>query len=267
MHPDSKHLSHLVDIFLFKGAPTNADRNHPVTVLVNHGYVCGYAPTRKQPVWSAYRVAHADKDVDYDRPHLYYADERLEVSARLDNRTFGAHNGVRYDVGHMTPNEVINAQFGRLAQLETFFMSNMCPQNRDVNRGPWLKLENAIRNIEDTPGRDHMWVMVGPVFGDNPTIISRSDGTDVPVADAFFCITIDPYRYPWDRAGNLTIAAFLIPQDAPRRSSPSDYVSDVATIEAATKMNFMPGWDHTITRSFDPDAPPHRLLAALDKEE
>ena len=262
IHPDSTHLAHLIDLFLFRGAPVNNDPDHPVEILVNHGYVVGFAPTRRQPLWSAYRVAHADRDVDYDRPHLYYADTRLEDTERLDNGTFGRHDGIQYHVGHMVPNEVINTQFGRLAQMETFFMSNMCPQRGSLNTGVWLKLENAIRNIEDTSGRDHVWAVVGPVFGDTPDVITRADNKEVPIPDAFFCVTFDPFRYPWDRPSNVAIACFLIPQDAASGTDPGDYVVDLDEVEAASKLSFMPGWSQPLrsTRR-DGQAGQNRLLA------
>ena len=262
VHPDSKNLAHLIDLFLFRGAPINNDAEHPVTILVNHGYVVGYAPSRRQPLWSAYRVAHASQAVGYDRPHLYYADERLAETTRLDNTTFGKHGGVAYHVGHMVPNAVINVQFGRLAQMETFFMSNMCPQRDTLNTGVWLELENAIRNIEDTEQRDHVWAVVGPVFGSAPDTIVRSDGKEVPVPQSFYCITVDPFRYPWDRPSNVNLACFIIPQDAPKDRSPIDYLVELDEIEAATKLSFMPGWDQQVTRSRGPTAP-HRLLAQL----
>lgn len=249
VHSDSKHLAHLIDLFLFRGAPQNADPDHPVQILVNHGYVLGYAPSRRQPLWSAYRVANASDAVDYDRPHLYYADERLEETARLDNGTFGRHDGIQYHVGHMAPNSAINTQFGRLAQMETFFMSNMSPQRGTLNTGVWLKLERAILNIEDVPDeRDHVWAIVGPVFGDDSIVISRSDGHDVPVPEAYFCITLDPFRYPWDRPSNVAVAAFLIPQDAPSTAEPEDYLTEVPEIEARTSLTFFPGWDVQPTR-------------------
>ena len=253
VHPDSKHLAHLIDLFLFKGAPINHDPDHPVEILINHGFVNGYAPTRRQPLWSAYRVANAKDAVDYDRPHLYYADERIEKTARLDNSTFGKHDGIGYHVGHMAPNSAINTQFGRLAQMETFFMSNMSPQRGTLNTGVWAKLEDAIRNIEDVPKqRDHVWAIVGPVFGDDPDLITRSDGTKVPIPQSYYCITLDPVRYPWDRPSNVAIAAFLIPQDAPSSDKPEDYLSDVPTIESKTKLSFFPGWQAEPTRSGTP---------------
>ena len=274
VHPTSKDCEHLIDLFVFKGQPVNNDQNRDIVVLVNQGYVVGFSPDRLQPVWAAYRVAGFDQDVDYDRPHLYYDDHRLDPAQRIGAKPFGSHDNIQYHVGHMVPNEVINRQFGRLAQMETFFMSNMCPQRGSLNTGTWMKLENAIANIQDVPRqRDHVWAVVGPVFGDAPDVLTRSDGKQVPIPEAFFCITFDPFRYPWDRLSNVAIAAFLIPQDAPGGSDPTDYLSDIEEIERRTRLSFLPGWDALPTRSASArDAarsrggapePRNRLLAAL----
>ncbi len=269
IHPHSTHLAHLIDLFLFKGAPLNLDPDRECVILVNHGYVVGFSPSRLQPLWSAYRVAHANRSTDYDRPHLYYADERLGDSRRLDNRTFGRHEGVLYHVGHMVPNEAINVQFGRLAQMETFFISNMCPQRGALNTGVWLKLENAIRNIEDTPqSPDHVWAVVGPYFSADPDRIQRSDGKLVDVPEGFFCVTIDPFRYPWDRPGNQHLACFMIPQTAPGSASPTDYLCSLDAVEAATRLDLMPGWDAQVAAEARRGAAPaadsgHRLIRAL----
>ena len=84
-------------------------------------------------------------------------------------------------------------QFGRLAQMETFFMSNMSPQLGSLNTGVWLKLEKAILNIEDTPGQmDHLWAVIGPVFTENPLTIAHTE-KQVPVPESYFCITVDPH--------------------------------------------------------------------------
>jgi endonuclease G, mitochondrial len=242
IHPTSSDRQHLIDLFLFKGRPVNSDPDHSVVVLVNQGYVVGFSPDRLQPAWAAYRVAGSARDVDYDRPHLYYDDCRLDPELRITPNTFGTHGGIAYHVGHMVPNEVINRQFGRLAQMETFFMSNMCPQRGSLNTGVWLDLENRIRNIEDTSQRDHVWAIAGPVFKDNPETIPRPGGQGVPIPSSFYYITIDPFRYPWDRPGNVDVACFVIPQDAERNTPLDAFVTDLDVVEAATNLSFFPEW-------------------------
>lgn len=268
MHPKCEHLQHLVDLFLFKGAPVNEDPDRQVQILVNQGFVVGFCPQRNQPLWAAYRVAGADQDVDFDRPHLYYADKRLDEAHRLSSDTFGRHNGVGYHVGHMVPNEVINRQYGRLAQTETFFMSNMSPQNGRLNGGLWLKLEDKIRKIENTRDKDHMWAIAGPIFGENPDIITRDGGIEVPIPEAYYYVTADPFRYPWDRESNVDQVNFILSQDDPSSKPLEDCVVDLAEVEQRTRLKFFPGWDHSIAFALGNDDPRnpaqrHRLLRQL----
>ena len=243
IHPKSQDLAHVIDLFVFKGAPANEDPDREVQILVNHGYVVGFCPDRLQPLWSAYRVAGFDRDVDYDRPHLYYADERLDQAHRVGPQTFGTVNGKAYHVGHMVPNEVINRQFGRLAQMETFFMSNMSPQRDTLNTGAWLRLENQIRNIEDTRARDHVWAVAGPIFGDDPEFVDRSNGQRIPIPEAYYYVTVDPFRYPWDRPSNVKVVCFMFPQDADKDKPLDEFVKPLSVIEEATRLSFFPGWE------------------------
>ena len=242
VHPSSASQAHLVDLHLWRGAPQNLDESRPIEILVNHGYVVGFCPERLQPAWSAYRVAHADDDVDYDRPLTYYDDMRLPNEQRIGPNTFGKIGGVRLNVGHMTPNEVINRQFGRLAQMETFLMSNMSPQYESLNQGAWSKLETAIREIKDEKGKDHVWAIVGPVFGEQPASINRGQGKYLPVPDGYFCVVVDPHTYPYNTLSTVHIDCFIIPQGAPRDSAPEDYPATLEEIEEATNLKFFGGW-------------------------
>lgn len=242
IHPSCANQAHHIDLHLWRGAPQNLDDDRPIQILVNHGYVVGFCPDRLQPAWSAYRVAFADKDVDYDRPLMYYDDLRLDEAHRIGRRTFGKIGGIQLNVGHMSPNEVINRQFGRLAQMETFLMSNMSPQYGSLNSGVWLKLETAIREIKDEPGRDHVWAIVGPVFGDDPPAISRGRGKHLPIPEKYFCLLVDPEAYPYNTPSRVHIDCFLIPQDAPRDSNPQDYPATLSEIEQATQLKFFAAW-------------------------
>jgi DNA/RNA endonuclease G (NUC1) len=242
IHPLCASQAHRIDLHLWRGAPQNLDKTRPIQILVNQGYVVGFCPDRLQPAWSAYRVAHADEDVDYDRPLSYYDDMRLDNEYRIGRRTFGNLGGIQLNVGHMTPNEVINRQFGRLAQMETFLMSNMSPQYASLNRGVWLKLETAIREIKDEPGKDHVWAIVGPVFGEGPASVYRGQGKHLPIPDSYFCVVVDPHTYPYDTPSRVHIDCFIIPQDAPGDSNPDDYPAPLSEVEQATNLSFFAAW-------------------------
>ena len=256
LHPACVGLAHLIELHLWRGAPINNDPDNQVQILVNHGYIAGFCPNRLQPLWSAYRVAHADDDVDYDRPLMYFDDMRLNKEYRIGRTTFGKLGDVRLNVGHMTPNEVINRQYGRLAQLETFMMSNMSPQFADLNQGVWLKLETAIREIKDEEGKDHVWVIVGPIFSDSPSLISRTGGRHLPIPDSYFCIVVDPHSYPFNTPSRVDIDCFIIPQSAPRTSSPDEFPATLEQIESLTHLNFFDSWSREID---EPDPPLNAL--------
>lgn len=277
IHPLSAAMAHHLDIHLWRGAPQNLDPDRPVQILINHGYVVGFSPTTLQPAWSAYSVAHADAGVDYGRPLHYYTDLRLGPAQRLSNRTFGKLGTIPLNVGHMTPNEVINRQFGRLAQAETFLMSNMSPQHQAHNQGVWAKLEEAIRSVQTAPGGDYAWVVVGPVFGDESPHVSRDGGKLVPVPEAYFALVVDPVRYPYDTPGSVDLDCFIIPQTAPRDTDPDDYPSTREEIERRTGLRFFDSWARTYSlgqrqegAEAAPDkAPPRsRLMRAMaDRRE
>jgi hypothetical protein len=170
----------------------------------------------------------------------------------------------------MTPNEVINRQFGRLAQMETFLMSNMSPQYSSLNSGVWLKLETAIREIEDEEGKDHVWAIVGPIFDDQPSSINRG-GKNLPVPRAYFAIVVDPYAYPYDKLSNVKVDCFIIPQEAPPASNPQDYPATLAEVEEATKLKFFDSWGRDVPVALESAVaaagPKSRLMKVLEEKE
>ncbi len=237
--PVSAPIAHFLEFFCLFGPPANAQTNPPVTTIVNHGYALGFCPDRGQPLWAAYQVAAAVRDVDFQRPEFFTDDPRLPEALRIGTRGFGKVGGTSYDRGHMVPNFAINTQFGRAAQFETFLMSNILPQAAKMNRGVWKNLEHGIVKAY-APMRKHVWVMTGPVFGPNPPVIERPNGKRVPVPEALFLIVADPERYPYDAPGNLNILALLVPQGHTQTKPETAPVSTLPEIEARTGLTFFP---------------------------
>jgi endonuclease G len=237
--PVSEPLAHALDLFCFHGHPENQNEKHPVSIIVSHGFAVGFSPSRLQPIWAAYRVSAAKRDVNYERPHLFYDDPRIPAEWRITNWTFGKSGSTAYDRGHMVPNFAVNTQFGRLAQMETFFMTNICPQKKQTNQGVWMRLEKIIVS-QWAPEWDHIWVITGPIFSSKPKTLKRSNGLKVPVPKGFFAILADPLRWPYDNPKNVRFLALNIPQSAGYDYPNNKYVTTVAAIEEATKLKFFP---------------------------
>lgn len=90
-----------------------------------------------------------------------------------------------YDRGHMAP--AADMKWSRDAMRESFYMSNVCPQNKSLNTGAWHKLENKVR---EWATRDSAIIVVcGPIFSDK---IERIGDNGVAVPKAFFKVLFAP---------------------------------------------------------------------------
>lgn len=235
----SAPISHFLEFFCLFGHPANAQTNPPVSIIVNHGYAVGFSPDRGQPLWAAYQVAAAVRDLDFERPEFFYDDPRLPEAWRIGTTGYAKLGNTGFDRGHMVPNYAINSQFGRVAQFETFLMSNIVPQQSAMNRGIWKNLEHGIVKAY-APKRKHVWVMTGPVFAANPPTIKRRNGKLIPVPEALFLIIADPERYPYDDPDNVNILALLLPQTMGYAKPEMAPVSTLPEIEARTGLTFFP---------------------------
>jgi endonuclease G len=237
--PASAPIAHFLEFFCLFGAPQNAPTNPAVSVIVNHGYALGFCPDRGQALWAAYQVAAAVRDVDFQRPEFFYDDPRLPDDWKIGTAGFARLNGQRYDKGHLVPNFAINTQFGRVAQFETFLMSNIVPQASRMNQNIWKNLEHGIVRAY-APMRKHVWVLTGPVFATDPPVIRRRNGKLVPVPEALFLIVADPERFPYDDPDNINILALVVPQTHPSTKPETAPVSTLPEIEARTGLTFFP---------------------------
>jgi len=90
----------------------------------------------------------------------YFPPERLYVTQlnnililnaiQVEARIYPAHRSSLkdycrsgYDRGHMVP--AADQTFSQEAMNETFYLSNICPQNAHLNRVYWSKIEKSIR--------------------------------------------------------------------------------------------------------------------------
>ena len=74
--------------------------------------------------------------------------------------TLKDYKGTGYDRGHLAP--AANHLGSEEAVSDTFFLSNICPQDPAFNRGYWLKLEKHIRNL--TQEYQTIEIYTGPLF-------------------------------------------------------------------------------------------------------
>lgn len=253
---ESKSMAHLIDFFCYCGAPLNRDPSNPLLILVNHGYVVGFSPKNLQPAWSAYRVGEAmaeggEEPIEtwYARPHSYYDDPRLPRQCQIGTGSFRQSNveGTKtlLDVGHLTPNYAIARQFGPLAQMETFFMSNMSPQSRNLNQGYWRTMEqNIVDYYRERSG--HIWVVSGPIFKPQKGVVKRQRGTlRIPIPSHYFLVGVG-----FVSKTKKAVAALKISQSADAHLLKYSQLTSIEEIENETKLRFFPRQRDSVHRKF-----------------
>ena len=89
------------------------------------------------------------------------------------------------DRGHMCP--AGDNRWHWKAMQESFYMTNICPQNHNLNRGDWKELEDACRLWTKKEGK--LYIVCGPVlYRQNHRTIGRKHKVTVP--EAFFKVIL-----------------------------------------------------------------------------
>lgn len=216
---------------VYGGVPDASRLSFKVRLLNNDGYAVGYADALKNPLWVAYRLYDQKKLKEPgERPDRFLTDDRTFAKVQSNDYT-----GSGFDRGHLAPNYGIALCYGREAQEQTFLMSNIVPQKRKLNAGPWKELE--MRAAVNYPARyQEVWVITGPVFGAR---LTKTKG-GVPIPEACYKIMID------ETGGKLRAQAFLMPQDVPEGASLDRFLASVDEIEKRTGIDFLPDLDDAV---------------------
>lgn len=190
--------------------------------LCRREYVSIYDPARKVPLAVGERLRPEEFDGSVSRTDNFRADPDLppQESAQLSD-----FSGSGYARGHMAP--AADFTSNAAAMEESFYLSNMVPQNNAMNSGIWASLESATRSCAKELGE--VYVLTGPVFEGKP----RSIGEDnVAVPSSIYKVVA---------SGNAA-RAFVIPnRKVPHsRSDFSRYEVTVDEVQRATGLNFFP---------------------------
>jgi endonuclease G len=152
-----------------------AIRNTDV-VLVYNGFVINYNTERLIPNWVAYELTAEEVAGEVPRAKGFSMD--LDYKDRQAMREDYSNTG--WDKGHMAP--AADMKWSQTAMNESFYLTNICPQNHTLNGREWHTLEKIIRDWSIQFGR--IWVVCGPYVHANTygTIGERH----VVVPDGFF---------------------------------------------------------------------------------
>ncbi|WP_407539477.1 DNA/RNA non-specific endonuclease [Deinococcus radiomollis] len=192
-----------------------------VKLLCRNEYISLYDPARKVPLLVAEHLTTQELKGSVARTDNFQPDPELASGQRAELSDYRASG---YDRGHMAPAADFVA--GQTQMEQSFYLSNMIPQNPEMNRGIWAGLEGATRACTKSLGE--LYVLTGPVFEGR----ARTIGPDaVAVPSSLYKIVVS----------GSEARAFVLPNRALTKTSNfTQYETSVDAVQTATGLTFFP---------------------------
>lgn len=195
----------------------------PNETLIRHiGYSLVYDETHEQAKWVAYELTAAETGKRFERTDEFLEDPLISTGSATD----ADYKASGYDRGHIAPASDMGWSAETMA--ESFYYSNMSPQEPSFNRGIWKKGEDLVRTWAVAYG--NLFVVAGPVLHKGLKTIGPHA---VSVPDLYYKVILDPQK------GQERGIAFVIPNEGSRRPL-TDFVVTIDSVERLTGINFFP---------------------------
>ncbi|MBQ2979501.1 MAG: DNA/RNA non-specific endonuclease [Bacteroidaceae bacterium] len=151
-------------------------------IIRHKGYTLSYNNEWRLANWVGYELTRDETDGSVERTDWFDEDPMVKgVKVRHADYT---HSG--FDRGHMAP--AADMKWDKQAMVESFYMSNICPQVHALNAGLWNTLENRVRTWAR---RDSAIVVVcGPIVPREYMTIGENR---VAVPEYFYKAIVSPY--------------------------------------------------------------------------
>lgn len=207
-------------------------------VLKRIGYTVSYNNTYKTPNWVAWELTREETQGKEDRKDKFVPDPDLP-EPRVEHADY-TRSG--YDRGHMAP--AADMKWSEEAMAQSFYMSNICPQNQKLNRDDWGDLEETCREWAKKYGR--VYIVCGPIYDKkNPKRIGKHQ---VAVPDRFFKVVLIENRR------NPMAMGFLF-DNAAHHQALEKYMVTVDSVEAVTKLDFFSKLSDSVENRIEAEIP------------
>lgn len=140
-------------------------------IVKHEHFMLSYNEPFEQAEWVAHILKREHLTYD-DRKRPYFIEDPKVKTKSADWRNY---KGSGYDRGHLCP--AGDRRFSEQAYNETFYTSNISPQDKDFNAGVWNRLELHTRQWAKKYGE--LFVLTGGVLEDGLMEIGDED-VDVP---------------------------------------------------------------------------------------
>lgn len=233
------------DIRVFGGMPRSLDDVETLAVLDNQAFIVGYDTERRVPVWVAYFLDSCPSDcrITGGETAWFQVDERVTASSPTSFNA--ADTGL--ERGQLAPNAAIARCYGPDAQRKTFLMSNIAPQEPELNSGPWKRLEQDVLGSWARRGKG-VWVITGTAYEqeEERVVLDGFSNEACPaIPDYFYKILVAPG--PED----IVSLAYLMPRTVLQETPHSDFVTSIDRIEELTSLDFLWKLDDSVEKRLE----------------
>ena len=192
-------------------------------VIHRTGYTLAYDAKTRTPQWVAWELTKKETQGTVERSNDFQPDPDVK-GAKVVTKDY-SHSG--YDRGHMAP--AADMKWSKKAMMESFYMSNICPQDHNLNTSDWSELENKSRQWARRFGK--VYIVCGPIYNGKRNEYIGDHRIKVP--DAFFKVVLINEKkkqcamgfYFENEAGERKLQEYLVPVDRLEQLTGMDFFS------------------------------------------
>lgn len=205
-------------------------------VIVYEGFTLSYNSRTLLPDWVAYELTSSEVDGQYPRSNGFGMD--LSYKGKQAMREDYSNSG--WDKGHMAP--AADMKWSQTAMYESFYLTNICPQNHDLNGNDWLTLEKLGREWAQRYGS--VYIICGPIIGKGQ--YGTIGDNKVAVPDAFFkaFLVVQDHRYH---------AIAFVMQNESTHHRIQEYAMTINDLEEMIGIDLFPNIDDSIEEMIESD--------------
>jgi endonuclease G len=202
-----------------QGLPQKVDIDNQI--IEHETYTLSYNETCEQPNWVTYTLKPSDISCNEANRKSYFKTDKLVETGSASHSDY-SNSG--YDRGHLKP--AADESCDQDDMNETFYITNVSPQEPSFNRGIWKKLEENTRNRLSS--WDSIVVVTGGILVGDMEVIGKNE---VCVPKSFFKVL---YLF---NDGVVAVEAYLIPNrkcDEPL----SSFITPLSELSEKSKLKF-----------------------------
>ena len=209
----------------------------PEVYLERMGYTVSFNPRTNIPNWVAWEL-NSEKLIEREsRSDKIVPDPDINPFRAI---TTEEYKGSGWDRGHMCP--AGDNRWHWRAMDESFYMTNICPQHHNLNRGDWKELEEACRRWAAI---EPVYIVCGPILYKTPKYGYIGQTHKIRIPDAFFKVVLTGME-----SGHPRAIGFIYKNESGNYKR-DKYVNSIDEVERITSLDFFPALPDKIEESIE----------------